>query len=63
MITVRELIMALAMNCDLDDKVEVEVKIPGDETSGCDFNTFKSVAPRRIYHMANGEALIECHDD
>ena len=61
MTTVRELIQALIMNCDLDDKIEVEflTKIPGVEENF----RFDHEKIRRVFHIGNGEAVVECHDD
>jgi len=61
MTTVRELIQALILNCDLDDKIEVEFQtdIPGVE-EGYRFGHEKI---RRVFHIGNGEAIIECHDE
>lgn len=60
--TVRELMMAFMMNCNLDDKVVIEFTKPinpDDNTF-----TFEHVEPKRVYHLGDGEpeALIECHD-
>ena len=65
MTTVRELIMSLLMNCNLDDKVEVEVKLPNGSKNSCgdDCYNFVSLTPRRVYHLMDHGALIECHDD
>ena len=61
MTTVRELIQALLMNCDLDDKISVEFREPLD---GCnDAYSYKSEKLRRVFHMGYGESIIECHDD
>ena len=61
MTTVRELIQALVMNCELDDTIEVEIQRPVDS----DDNTFhfEHEKIRRVFHLGNGESLIECHDD
>ncbi len=61
MTTVRELIQAMLLNCDLDDKIEVEFqeKIPGTE----DAFRFTHESIRRVFHLGDGEAIIECHDD
>lgn len=58
--TVRELIQALILNCDLDDQVycEVEDKSLPDP----DFNIVSGF-PRRVVHFGDDNtALIECHD-
>jgi hypothetical protein len=58
--TVRELIQALLLNSDLDDDVSVEVKVQDKHTGESCFQTH---LPKRVFHMADGEAVIECHDD
>lgn len=64
MTTVRELIQALILNCDLDDKVEVEFMKPlGKDQSGDETFTFKHEKIRHVFHLDEGEALIECHDN
>ena len=61
MMTVRELIQALVLNCDLDDKIDVEFmkEIPGAEEA----YRFDHEKIRRVFHIGNGEAIIECHDE
>ena len=61
MTTVRELIQALVLNCDLDDKIEVEIQRPvkGDDNA---FH-FEHEKIRHVFHLGDGESLIECHDD
>ena len=61
MMTVRELIQALVMNCDLDDKLTVELKelIPGCDEAW----RYKNEKIRRVFHCGDGEAVVECHDD
>lgn len=61
MTTVRELIQALILNCNLDDKIEVEFQMPikGSE----DAFRFEHEKIRHVFHLGEGEALIECHDD
>jgi len=58
--TVRELIQALVLNCNLDDDVSVEVKIID---KAIDKPVFQTHLPKHVFHMADGEAVIECHDD
>ena len=61
MMTVRELIQSMLLNCDLDDKVTVEFKEPID---GCDDSwRYKNEKIRRVFHCGDGESVIECHDD
>lgn len=59
--TVRELIQALVLNCDLDDVVNVEFKIPVENKD--DSFVYHREDVRRVFHCADGEALIECHND
>ena len=61
MTTVRELIQALILNCNLDDKIEVEFMKP--TKTDPDAMTFCHERIRRVFHLGEGEALIECHDD
>lgn len=62
--TVRELIQALILNCDLDDKVEVEFIQPLEkDKDGNETFCFKHEKIRHVFHLGEGEALIECHDD
>jgi hypothetical protein len=51
----------LVLNCNLDDRVDIEIKQPIDEerTSFC----YQHHEPKHVMHIAGGEALIECHDD
>lgn len=58
--TVRELIQALILNCDLDDKVEVEFKTLLKD--GESF-TFSHEKIRRVLHLGGDESIIECHDE
>lgn len=63
MITVRELIQALVLNCDLDDKVEVEFEQPlGKDKNGEETFIFKHENIRHVFNLGGGESLIECHD-
>ena len=59
--TVRELVQLLLINCNLDDRVDIEIKQPIDETreSFC----YQHHDPKHVLHVGGGEALIECHDD
>lgn len=59
--TVRELIQMLVLNCNLDDRVDIEIEQPVDteRTSFC----YQHHEPKHVLHIAGGEALIECHDD
>ena len=61
MTTVRELIHALILNCDLDDKIEVELMKP--LKTDPDAMSFEHEKIRRVFHLGEGEALIECHDE
>lgn len=62
--TVRELIQALILNCDLDDKVEVEFMQPlGKDKDSNETFRFKHENIRHVFHLGEGEALIECHDE
>lgn len=61
MTTVRELIQALVLNCNLDDKVEVEFQTPIDDTN--EAFRFDHERIRHVFHIADGEAIIECHDE
>lgn len=64
MTTVRELIQALILNCDLDDNVEVEFHMPlGKDKNGYETFQFKHEKIRHVFHLGEGEALIECHDN
>ena len=64
MTTVRELIQALILNCDLDDKGEVEFMQPlGKDGNGDETFRFKHEKIRRVFHLGEGEALVECHDE
>lgn len=64
MTTVRELIQALILNCDLDDRVEVEVMQPLEkDKDGNETFRFEHEKIRHVFHLGEGEALIECHDD
>ena len=61
--TVRELIQALILNCDLDDKVEVEFIQPLEkDKDGNETFRFKHEKIRHVFHLDDGEALIECHN-
>lgn len=59
--TVRELVQLLIINCNLDDRVDIEIKQPTDEKreSFC----YQHHDPKHVLHVGGGEALIECHDD
>ena len=59
--TVRELVQLLIINCNLDDRVDIEIKQPIDEKreSFC----YQHHDPKHVLHVGGGEALIECHDD
>ena len=59
--TVRELVQLLLINCNLDDRVDIEIKQPIDEKreSFC----YQHHDPKHVLHVGGGEALIECHDD
>lgn len=59
--TVRELIQMLVLNCNLDDRVDIEIEQPVDteRTSFC----YQHHEPKHVLHIAGGEALIECHDN
>ena len=59
--TVREMIQMMILNCDLDDQVSVEYKQPTPDDNG--MFRFVNERPRRVFHMGDGEAVIECHDD
>lgn len=59
--TVRELVQMLLLNCNLDDTIEVEYKVPLDEKE--ESFSFRHDKPRRVIHFPGGEALIECHDE
>lgn len=59
MTTVRELVQALILNCDLDDKIEVEYTVP----TGEDTYKFGHEPIRRVFHIGIGESIIECHDE
>lgn len=61
MVTVRELIQALLLNCDLDDHIKVEFPVPckGDPDS----SQFVTEPVRHVFHLGEGEAIIECHDE
>lgn len=64
MTTVRELIQALILNCDLDDKVEVEFQMPlGKNEYSNETFRFKHENIRHVFHLGEGHALIECHDE
>jgi len=64
MTTVRELIQALVLNCDLDDKIDVEFQVSlGKDNNGDDVYQFKNEKIRRVFHLGNHEALIECHNE
>lgn len=64
MTTVRELIQALILNCDLDDNVEVEFIQPLEKDKyGNETFQFKHEKIRHVFHLDDGEALIECHDE
>ena len=58
--TVRELIQALLLNADLDDEVSVEVMVTDKHTGETCYQTH---LPKHVFHMADGEAVIECHDN
>ena len=63
MTTVRELIQALILNCDLDDNVEVEFIQPLEKDKyGNETFQFKREKIRHVFHLDDGEALIECHN-
>lgn len=59
--TVRELVQLLIINCNLEDRVDIEIKQPIDEKreSFC----YQHHDPKHVLHVGGGEALIECHDD
>ena len=59
--TVRELIQMLVLNCNLDDRVDIEIEQPVDteRTSFC----YQHHEPKHVLHIVGGEALIECYDD
>ena len=59
--TVRELIQMLVLNCNLDDRVDIEIEQPVDteRTSFC----YQHHEPKHVLHITGGEALIECYDD
>ena len=64
MTTVRELIQSLILNCYLDDKVEVEFQQPlGKDKNGDETFRFMHEKIRHVFHLGDGEALIECHDE
>ena len=64
MTTVSELIQALVLNCDLDDKIEVEFQQQlGKDKNGDETFTFKHEKIRHVFHLGEGKALIECHDE
>ena len=57
--TVREMIQGLIFNCDLDDIVECEVKLPGKDS---DTYKLKSFEPARVYRIGDEKtSLIECY--
>jgi len=57
--TVRELIQALLINGNLDDEVTVEVVVV-DKHDG--ESCFQTHLPKYVYHMDDGETVIECHE-
>ena len=59
--TVRELIQMLVLNCNLDDRVDIEIEQPVDTEST--LFCCQHYEPKHVLHIAGGEALIECHDD
>lgn len=59
--TVRELIQMLVLNCNLDDRVDIEIAQPVDTKSTV--SCYQHHEPKHVLHIAGGEALIECHDD
>lgn len=59
--TVRELIQALILNCELDDKIEIEFMKPIEGTDNA--FRFEHEKIRRVFHIGDGESLIECHDE
>ena len=64
MTTVRELIQALVLNCDLDDKIEVEfMQSLGKDKNNDEMFSFKHEKIRRVFHLGEGESLIECHNE
>ena len=69
MLSVRELIQMLLLNCDLDDTVEVEIRSRPLDAPYARFDTY---FPKRVTHIAADpsdpknnykSAVIECHDD
>lgn len=61
--TVRELIMALLLNAKMDDKVEVELKIAGEEVDKT-LPVFFTRVPMRVTRLnTENETIIECYDD
>ena len=59
--TVRELVQLLIINCNLDDRVDIEIKQPIDEKRESFY--YQHHDPKHVCHVGGGEALIECHDD
>ena len=59
--TVRELVQMLILNCNLDDRVDIETMNPIEGKDGEFY--FRHHDPKHVLHVAGGEALIECHDD
>lgn len=62
--TVRELIQTLILNCDLDDEIEVEFQQQlGNDKDGNEMFRFCHEKVRHVFHLGEGRALIECHDE
>lgn len=61
MTTVRELIQALLLNCNLDDHIKVEFPVPYKGNPDCSQFVIEPV--RHVFHLGEGEAIIECRDD
>lgn len=56
--TTREFIQHLILNCELDDPVAIEVKIPNDAAGR--YMSFTPAHASRIGVEDNPETLIEC---
>lgn len=62
--TVRELVQALILNCDMDDTIEVEFRQQlGNDNDGNEMFRFCHENVRHVFHLGEGRALIECHDE
>jgi len=59
-LTVRELIMALVLNGDLNDRVSIEVKVGPDADGGV---RYKSYDAFRVTRILGPETLVECYED